>query len=357
MSTIDLTNFMVSEDTSIIDAMGIINKNAKGIVFVCKDTVVLATLTDGDIRRHILAGKSLTASVSEAAHYNFNALPAVSSYKKVEEFCDTLSINVVPGIDDKGKLVTIFFRNIKDAAYTVKKIAVPVVIMAGGKGTRLYPYTKILPKPLIPIGEVTITEHIMNRFITSGCTQFAMIVNHKKEMIKAYFTEIDSSSFTLEFIDEHEFLGTGGGLALLRLKMEDTFFFTNCDILVLDDYSTMYEHHKTSGNILTMVCATKSFSFPYGTVDVGQNGNIKTLLEKPSYSFLTNTGFYIIEPAFLAYIPDHTYIHITDVIQHCVDKGEKIGIYPVSENQWLDMGNHEDMEKMIAALCYQKHER
>jgi NDP-sugar pyrophosphorylase family protein len=99
-----------------------------------------------------------------------------------------------------------------------------------------------------------------------------------------------------------------------------------------------------------MVCATKTFSFPYGTVEVGEDGNIRTLLEKPSYSFLTNAGFYIIEPEFLNHVPDSTFIHITDIIQNCIDKGEKIGVYPVSENQWFDMGNHEDMERMREKL-------
>ncbi|GHV31900.1 mannose-1-phosphate guanylyltransferase [Spirochaetia bacterium] len=347
MSGIDLTQFIVSEDMLIIDAMAIINRNARGIVFICKDTVVLATLTDGDIRRHILAGKSLTASVSEAAHYNFNALPAASSYTEIEAFCDKLSINIVPGVDQNGKLITIFFKDGKDKINDIKKIDVPVVIMAGGKGTRLYPYTKILPKPLIPIGDSTITEHIMEKFIDFGCNEFTMIVNHKKEMIKAYFSEIDTSEISIEFLDENEFRGTGGGLSLLKSLISETFFFSNCDILVLGDYYDMYEQHKNSGNLLTMVCATKSFSFPYGTVDVGEDGKIRSLLEKPSYSFLTNTGFYIIEPEFLKFVPDNIFIHITDIIQNCINQGNGIGVYPVSENQWFDMGNHEDMEKMV----------
>jgi NDP-sugar pyrophosphorylase family protein len=218
--------------------------------------------------------------------------------------------------------------------------------MAGGKGTRLYPYTKILPKPLIPIGDLTITEHIMTKFVENGCHNFTMIINHKKEMVKAYFSENRPSNTALNFFEEDKFLGTGGGLSLVRSKIAETFFFTNCDIVILENYSTIYEHHKASANILTMVCATKTFSFPYGTVEVNKDGTIKALLEKPSYSFLTNTGFYIIEPQFLDHVPGDTFIHITDIIQKCIDQGQKIGIYPVSEDQWLDMGNHEDMEKM-----------
>jgi dTDP-glucose pyrophosphorylase len=345
MQLVDLTQFIIGKDASVISAMSKIDKNAKGIVFVCENDVVLATLTDGDIRRHILAGKSLTAPVTEAAHYNFHALPADSDKEQVNDFCNILSLNVIPGIDRNGKLVTVFFRD-THTVFSASKINIPVVIMAGGKGTRLYPYTKVLPKPLIPIGDLPITEHIMNKFIQFGCNAFTMIINHKKEMIKAYFYENKLPDISIDFLEEGVFLGTGGGLFLLRSKIKSSFFFTNCDILILADYSDIYEHHRASGNLLTIVCATKTFSFPYGTIEVGEDGNVHSLMEKPSYSFLTNTGFYIIEPRFLDYVPNNTFIHITDIIQNCIDNEQKIGIYPVSENQWFDMGNHEDMERM-----------
>ncbi|MHC6204014.1 sugar phosphate nucleotidyltransferase [Breznakiellaceae bacterium SP9] len=125
---------------------------------------------------------------------------------------------------------------------------------------------------------------------------------------------------------------------------------SNCDIIVSGDYSDMYEYHKNSGNLLTIVSATKNSIFPYGTIEQNENGYIKSITEKPSYSFLTNTGFYIIEPQFLDYVPDNTFIHITDIIQNCINQGRQIGIYPIDENEWLDMGNHEDMEKMEQAI-------
>jgi dTDP-glucose pyrophosphorylase len=347
MPTLDLSLFTVTETFQIIEAMNLIDKNSRGIVFVCRNGLVLATLTDGDIRRHILAGKSLTSPVTEAACYNFRALPANAEKYRIDSLCDALSLNAIPGIDQNGKLVTIFFRD-KTIVSSPPKIGASVVIMAGGKGTRLYPYTRVLPKPLIPIGDLPITEHIINRFIQFGCNIFTMIINHKKEMIKAYFYENKLSGASVDFCEEEQFLGTGGGLSLIRSKVKGSFFFTNCDILILEDYNAIFKHHKASGNLLTMVCATKTFSFPYGTIEVGEDGNILSLLEKPSYSFLTNTGFYVIEPQFLDYVPDNTFIHITDVIQDCIDRGQKIGMYPVSENRWFDMGNHDDMEKMLA---------
>jgi dTDP-glucose pyrophosphorylase len=347
---LDLSPFIVSEDSTIIDALRAINENKRGIVFICKDNIVLATLTDSDVRRHIISGKLLTDSVSKAANYHFHSLSFDTDKNRAYDICNQLLINVIPGIDQEGKLITLFFRYEKPI-WPPKKINVPVVIMAGGKGIRLYPYTRVLPKPLIPIGDVTITERIMNNFSEYGCNKFTIIVNHMKEMIKAYFNEDHKNDISINFVAENEALGTGGGLSLLRDTIKETFFFSNCDILIFGDYSDMYERHKDSGNLVTMICATKTFTFPYGTIELNTNGHIRSITEKPSYSFLTNTGFYIIEPQFLDYIPDDTFINITDIIQNCIDRdGGQIGIYPVSEDEWLDMGNHEGMEKMISKL-------
>ncbi|MDR0605413.1 MAG: NTP transferase domain-containing protein [Bacteroidales bacterium] len=346
----DLSPFIISENSTIIDALRTINENRKGIVFVCKDNVTLATLTDGDVRRHIISGKLLTAPVSEAANYRFHSLPFDTDAVHAHDICNQLAMNVIPGIDQERRLVTLFFRD-ERAALPNKKIDVPVVIMAGGKGSRLHPYTRILPKPLIPIGDETITERIIHNFTKYGCNKFTIIVNYMKEMIKAYFHENYIDNVSINFVDESESLGTGGGLSLLRDVIKETFFFSNCDILISGDYSDMYERHKDSGNLLTIVCATKTFTFPYGTLELDERGYLKSITEKPVYSFLANTGFYIIEPEFFDYVPDGKFIHITDIIQNYIDKnGGRVGIYPVGEDEWMDMGNHEDMEKMISKL-------
>jgi dTDP-glucose pyrophosphorylase len=348
MISTEISKLMIPENISVIEAINAINDTNCGSVFICKDNKLLASLTDGDIRRYILTGKSLTAPASEAAHYNCRSLPVTSSQTEINDFCERYLLNIVPAIDEEGKFVKILYKDQKKKE--IRNLNVPVVIMAGGKGSRLYPYTKILPKPLIPIGDLTITEHIIDKFCEFGCNNFLIIVNYKKEMIKAYFNDKNQRNSTIKYIDEDNFLGTGGGLTLLRGKIQETFFFTNCDIVILGDYSEIYDHHKSSGNILTMLCATKTFSFPYGTVDVDNEGNIISLQEKPSYSFLTNTGFYIIEPGFLDFIPDNTHIHITDIIQNCIKQEKKIGIYPISEKQWLDMGNKQDMDRMIERM-------
>jgi NDP-sugar pyrophosphorylase family protein len=259
-------------------------------------------------------------------------------------------IRGIPIVDAKGEIKSIAFTDRKSVKKQTR-IGIPVVIMAGGKGSRLAPYTEVLPKPLLPVGDKTITEHIISRFIDYGCDDFIMIINHKKELIKAYFSESPSKG-NLRFIEETVFQGTGGGLELLKGTIDRTFFMTNCDILIEADYEDLLKHHKNSGALLTMVCALKKVSVPYGTVVLDDDGKPERLIEKPEYPLLTNTGLYVIETSFLDIIPAGAFIHITDLIQQLIDKGENIGVYPISENGWFDMGQPDEMKRMQEGIGF-----
>lgn len=222
-------------------------------------------------------------------------------------------------------------------------------MMAGGLGTRLYPYTKILPKPLIPVGEQPIAELIMDRFRDFGCHDFTMIVNYKRGMIKSYFGELEKD-YTVNFADEDVFMGTGGGLCLLKGKMKSPFFFTNCDTLLDVDFGDIYEYHKAHGNLVTMVCAFKHYTVPYGVVELGEDGGIAAMREKPELDFLTNTGVYVVEPRVVEEMRDGEKIGFPDVIERYRAAGEKVGVYPISESSWMDMGQLEELEKMRRKL-------
>lgn len=342
-----VTEYIIGIDSLVVDAIKQIDKNSKGIVYVCEQRKLCGSITDGDIRRHILNKGNLNDSVSSIMN-----MDPVLCYTDQRELAQAKmaekKIHSIPIIDNDKEIVEIVFVNGKmDSEKT--QLNIPVVIMAGGKGTRLYPYTQILPKPLIPIGEKTITEHIMSRFEEYGCHHFDMIVNYKKNFIKSYFLDNENPA-DVDFVDETEFLGTGGGLKLLEGRYQDTFFMTNCDILIEEDYAKILEEHKDKNNIITMVCAEKNMVIPYGTVEVSEDGQAVALKEKPSMSFVTNTGFYVIEPEFLDVIPENTFIHITDVIQKCIDTGKRVGVYKISEDKWLDMGQMEEMEKMRQKL-------
>lgn len=343
----NLTDFIISEEKTVLEVMKVIDNNAKGIAFICKDDQLLGVVTDGDIRRYILKKGDLNASISEIANYQ-------PKYVTNEDTVDYFAymkkyfITALPIVNKYKKILTIrFLYDNKSLRNT--NMNIPVVIMAGGKGTRLYPYTQILPKPLIPIGDKTITEIIMDHFEAFGCKHFDMIVNYKKNFIKSFFIDNETKR-NVDFIEEADFYGTGGGLKLLEGRYKEDFFVTNCDILIEEDYSEIMKYHKEQKNIITIVSATKNTIIPYGTIELNTKGQVVKLNEKPRFTFLTNTGLYVLDPRFIEMIPRNTFINITDVIQTCIDLGEKVGIYPISENAWMDMGQMEELEKMRERL-------
>lgn len=339
----DISRYIIAEDISIREAMRIVEERAGSNLFVCRDGRLLASVSDGDIRRYMLRSNDLEAPVSRIANYKPIYLHTYDDIKRSRYIMEKRGINAIPIVTEDMRLVRI--ESLRRLPYAAKPLHVPVVIMAGGKGSRLQPYTQILPKPLIPIGNVTITEHIMERFEKYACSHFDMIVNYKKNLIKSYFQDSEIRH-DVNFIEEPEFWGTAGGLKLLQGKYEETLFVTNCDILVEADYADIYRYHREHDNIITLVCARKRTVIPYGTVEINDHNEIVSLQEKPEYEFLTNTGLYLIEPAFLDLIPESTFIHITDIVQKCMAAHRKVGAYIIDEDAWMDMGQLEALEQM-----------
>lgn len=338
-----LKDYIITENTSVIDAMRVIDKGGNGIVFICdEENRLCGVLSDGVVRRYIINNGDLSGPIADIYKKDFLSFH-VSEKSKAEAAIKNKGIRGIPLVDDSKRIKEIIFED-ELCARDYSALNIPVVIMAGGKGTRLYPYTQILPKPLMPIGDKTITEHILARFSKHGCSRAYMIVNHMKNFIESYFSEI-KTDIPMEFVHEEEFRGTGGGLSLVKNKVDSTFFLSNCDIIIEEDYEKILDYHVKNNNMLTMVCATKQQILPYGTVDM-ENGRAVRINEKPRLDFITNTGFYVIEPEFIDKIPDTGNVPITDVIQKCIDEGENVGVFPVHEEQWLDMGQLEELDRM-----------
>jgi CBS domain-containing protein len=246
----DLKDIVIDEDSTMIQAMEALDTVAKKVLFVERNGALAAALTDGDIRRWILAKGNLDAKVKDIANYNPKML-FEKDKAKAREYMKKHSVEALPIVDENRKIIAVTLWDDRDIEAT-RELNLPVVIMAGGRGTRLYPYTKILPKPLIPVGDIPIAEHIINRFLLFGCKLFYLIVNHKKNMIKAYFNETDKN-YEIIYIDEDKPLGTGGGLSLLKGKINTTFVLSNCDILIEEDYEKIYQFHKKENHVITMV--------------------------------------------------------------------------------------------------------
>lgn len=339
---------LIEEEKSILEAMQQLDKSAKKVLFVHKEGKLLAALTDGDIRRWILKKGDLQISIKYVANYD----PIYLYETQTDQAMQTMKergIDALPIVDDENRIIRVVFANDLAQGHGTFDKSIPVVIMAGGLGTRLSPYTNILPKPLIPVGDYPIAEHIINRFCTYGCSQFYMIVNYKRNMIKAYFDELDKT-YQLDFITEEKALGTGGGISLLKGKIKETFILTNCDILIDDDLTKAYKQHIDSENMITMVCSLKNFTIPYGVINIGEDGTIASMQEKPNMSFFTNTGCYFVEPRVIEEMEYNEPADFPSIIEKYRKEGKRVGVYPIGEEAWLDMGQLDELEKMKARL-------
>ena len=344
----DDMDLCIEKSQTLKHAMRQLDRTAKKVLFVLESGILIGTLSDGDVRRYLLNGGKMDDAVDLAAH----RCPVTA--KSHEEARRLLRKNkhilfAIPIIGADGRLRDIALPAEETLEKSYPSLGLPVVIMAGGKGTRLDPYTRVLPKPLIPVGDLPIIEHIMRRFQQYGCGDFHIVVNYKKQLLKAYFGE-NEKRYRISWYDEAQPLGTGGGLCLLKGKIGSTFFFTNCDILLRSNYADMLRFHRENGNAVTMIGAYKNLTLPYGVVEIGSGGVIEQIREKPELSFLTNTGMYIVEPVVLEDIQDNESISFPDIIERQRQKGRKTAVYPVKEEEWLDMGQLTELEEMRKRL-------
>lgn len=343
----NIQDFIGTESLTVSEVMQRIDKNANGILFLVDDRGHLsACITDGDVRRYLLSGGKMTGAAKDAANHN----PTIANdMDEARALYHKRNLVAIPIVDENSMLIDVYAGDSGMHKRAHNSINIPVVINAGGKGTRLDPFTRVLPKPLIPVGELPIIELIMQEYQTYSCDEFHIIVNYKKDLMKAYFAD-NERKYNITWYDEEKPLGTGGGLSLLRGRFKDTFFFANCDALLTANYESMVKFHKENGNVITMICAYKNINIPYGVVEMGENGVINNMREKPLMSFLTNTGIYIVEPEVVDDMIDGESIGFPDIVERQRRKGRKVAVFPVSENDWMDMGQISELEKMRIKL-------
>ncbi len=345
---------IITPTDSLLAAMKQMDAGGFKTLFVFSDNQFEGLLTIGDIQRAIIKNVSLSDRISTILDkdkvYGFVS----ESEDEIRNKMRRLRAEVMPILDDDRQLVDVWFWGDlfkKSESLIRESIDLPVVIMAGGKGTRLKPLTNVIPKPLVPIGEKTILEEIMDRFEAIGCHKFYMSVNYKSDLLQYYLDQLEHK-YDIDFFEEDKPLGTIGSVSLLKGKLNAPFFVSNCDIIIDQDYRDVYDYHLENHNDLTLVTAVKSLRIPYGVIETGEDGLMTGLKEKPELTYLINTGLYLLNPECIDEIPEGKIFHITQLIERIKEKGGRVGCFPISEHAWRDMGEWPEYLKMINVGVY-----
>lgn len=345
---------IVSAETSIIQTMKIMDERITKLLLVFEGERFLGLVTNGDLQRAIIAHIPFDTPVKQIVSWKGKRYAHKGDNREsIKEWMLTKRAELMPVVDENGQLLDVVFWDevLEDTPSPDNrpKIDLPVVIMAGGKGTRLKPITNVIPKPLVPVGDKTILEVIMDQFEGIGCHKFYMSVNYKADMMRYYLNQLPHH-YDVEFFQEEKPLGTIGSVSLLKGKIETPFFVSNCDSINEQDYRDVWDYHVSNRNDMSIVTMVKSFRIPYGVIETGADGLMIALKEKPEQTYQVNTGVYILNPDLIDEIPQGEFFHITQLMEKVQAKGGRVGCFPVSEQSWRDMGEWPEYLKMIKVL-------
>jgi len=332
---------LVSPSTSILETIQIIDSAALQIALVVDgDGRLLGTVTDGDIRRAILKGLSLTEPVARA----MNPAPTVAlvneGRQEILAVMKAKNLRQIPVLDEAGRVVGI--EILEELLKGGRKDNL-VVLMAGGLGSRLRPLTQECPKPLLRVGSRPILETILHNFIEYGFERFYISVNYKADMIKKYFGDGSRWSVRIEYLEEEQSLGTAGPLSLLPEKTDRPLLVMNGDLLTRVNFDQLLQFHLDSRALATMCVREFDLQVPYGVVKIDGH-RLLGIDEKPVQRFFINAGIYVLQPSVLELIPCVACYDMPDLFARLVEQGRETAVFPVRE-YWLDIGRLSDYER------------
>jgi len=336
----NIEKIKITKDATIKQALKIISNGAVQIAIVVdKKGKLLGTLTDGDIRRGFLKGLDINSSINPIIYKKPFVVKKDDIKKKVLEIALRKKKYQIPIVDKNLKVIGL---HVLDELIKSKKKNNLVVIMAGGKGIRLRPLTKNIPKPMLKVGDKPILQTILEKFIESGYDNFVICVNYKSKVIIDYFGNGKKFGAQIEYIHEKIRMGTAGALSLFKKKIKEPFFVINGDILIDLDFKKMLNFHQEHNSKATMCIKEFNVESPYGEVRVKKE-NIVSIEEKPKHKFYVNAGIYILDPKCINLIPKKFY-NMTSLFKKMINKKDKIVSFPLGEN-WLDIGRFIDYDK------------
>lgn len=353
---------IVTSDITIQKAIKVLEKTTiKCLIVVDKNNKQLVgSLTDGDIRRFILKGNKYNSSIKKAIRKELKFFKK-SNFKKDKVYKLLNSrigkIDIIPIVNDRKEVVKLLSlnnfikkKNLKDKFISEKLLKkIKLIIMAGGKGTRLKPFTQILPKPLIPVKGKTVIEHIIKTFTDQNFKNFTFTINFKSKILKSFFEELNPN-YKFNFITEKRALGTAGGLKLINTNNTKYLLVTNCDTIINTNYKDLINFHIENKNLITIVAAKKNFKIPYGKCEINSKGNFLRILEKPNQKIFINTGMYILSSEVLKKIKVNKKTDMTNIISSISNK--RVSIYPIYQSQYKDIGEWNEYKKTINSLDF-----
>lgn len=356
VNNISFKNRNIIASETLLNALKKMDHIDRKLLIVVDGDAFHGLVSAGDIQRAIIRNKPLETLIKEVIRENIRVANESDSFEKVKQLMLEFRMELCPVVSSEGKLIKVYFWEEIFGSHqpqSKKSLGLPIVIMAGGIGSRLKPLTNVLPKPLIPIGDNTMLEEIMNRFHAYGCNDFYISVNYKSELIEFYINQLQLN-YNIFFFKEDKPLGTAGSLSLLKGKIDKTFIVNNCDILIEQDLSEILDYHKEHNNEITIVAALKSFHVPYGTIKATEGGELTEMIEKPSFNYWINTGMYLLEPSVFGDIPHDEVFHLTHLIENLKKQGRRVGVFPVSEGSWLDTGEWDEYNRTQDKIASKK---
>jgi len=339
---------LLKTNHKLVDAIetleGKSDRNLYGIVLVVDSSNKLkGTITDGDIRRALIKYNDLSVTLNKVMSKN----PITASLDEAEGALRKKIINndflPLPILNDEGVVVDI--KVIDDIEKPrVDRRSNPVVLMAGGFGKRLRPETYKIPKPLLKLGDKTILENILDRFIVSGFHNFFISTHYKAEMITEHFGNGDKWGVSIKYLFEDEPLGTAGAISLLQNnKFEEPIIVSNGDLITSIDYASLLDFHEKEDVIATMSIRNYKHQVPFGVVEI-KEGFLNQVIEKPEHEFFVNAGIYVLEPSIIQHIEPKKYLDMPDLLESRILVGDKVNIFPIHE-YWIDIGEKEQFIK------------
>ena len=330
---------------TLIDAARSIEASKRMVVVTSEDNHVLGTLTDGDIRRSILKGRSLQVSVVDAMNSSPVTAPVNTSNDLLRKLLKKHNIRALPLVDKQRKFVRIIDElelvgnddPLEDSMFSA------AIIMAGGEGKRLLPITEKLPKPMVEIDGVPLLERQIHRLRNFGFTKVYISVNYLGEVIKNHFGNGEKFEVDIRYLNESKKLGTAGALFLVQdLDDPKPFLVMNGDILTKSDFVNIFHFHEDHQSDITISAVDYHIEIPFGVIQY-EGVKVKALLEKPSERFFCNAGIYVLSPRVIKKIPVENFLNMTDLIEQCLTDGDNVSVYPLHE-YWTDIGTPADLE-------------